>query len=263
MTVTPLVRPLAHGTLVPRPTERQMRILSFAIKNMMPPLHQNLLLAFCGPPGCGKTYLAQYLVALGVSRGMWTRSQSITTALQAVRCQTLRGNHLHAMFGWIPGVKMSFQKYVGQARDNMTDRNREKIRSARILVIDEMTQLDAIQMRAMSKILSDLRLDPLPFGGLHVIVTIDYLQLGPVENNSCVFDSDFLNHFLVADLFGSTDDLHRAITPELREAIMLWRTHFTSVRTRLRAAQPVAAIFSGASRHKSYADAVNYVVGRG
>ena len=135
MTVTPLVRPLAHGTLVPRPTERQMRILSFAIKNMMPPLHQNLLLAFCGPPGCGKTYLAQYLVALGVSRGMWTRSQSITTALQAVRCQTLRGNHLHAMFGWIPGVKMSFQKYVSQARDNMTDRNREKIRSARILVI--------------------------------------------------------------------------------------------------------------------------------
>ena len=56
MTVTPLVRPLAHGTLVPRPTERQMRILSFAIKNMMPPLHQNLLLAFCGPPGCGKTF---------------------------------------------------------------------------------------------------------------------------------------------------------------------------------------------------------------
>ena len=35
-TVTPLVRPLAHGTLVPRPSERQMRILSFAIKNMMP-----------------------------------------------------------------------------------------------------------------------------------------------------------------------------------------------------------------------------------
>ena len=109
---------------------------------------------------------------------------------------------------------MSFLKYVSQAHRNMTDRNKEKIQSARILVIDEMTQLDSIQMRAFSKICSDLRVDPLPFGGLHVIVTIDYLQLGPVDNSSCVFDPDFLNHFLVADLFGSIDDLHRAITPE-------------------------------------------------
>jgi len=69
----------------------------------------------------------------------------------------------------------------------------ERIRSCKLLAIDEISMLDDTMLDLLDETLAQVRGQDAPFGGIQIIVIGDFLQLPPVsrknENKTFCFDS--------------------------------------------------------------------------
>jgi len=143
-----------------------------------------------GPGGSGKTTLLRRAIAREPDRFSVTASTGIA-ALNA------GGATLHRWSGMMLGPQdgQSDEDYFAELRGDPRRSIRagfDRIRSCRTLVIDEISMLTGRTLDFLDFLCRKLRRNDDPFGGIHVIVLGDHLQLPPVSKTGC-YDWTFLS----------------------------------------------------------------------
>ena len=127
-----------------------------------------------GEPGAGKTYVINRYVA-------WLRERGIEPAITAstgIAATHVGGMTIHAWSG--VGIKKSLGEWELEAlmeREPLVRR----VRAAKVLIIDEISMLDANLVSLVDRALSHLRGNESPFGGLQAVFVGDFFQLPPVS----------------------------------------------------------------------------------
>lgn len=146
---------------------------------------QNIFLT--GPAGCGKTFLLnkylEYLRSKFVSVGV--------TASTGIAATHLGGQTIHSWCG------IGIEDHLDQKKLKKILHSRQtvdRVKSAKVLIIDEISMLDAKRFDLVDTVCRALRGDLRSFGGLQVILCGDFFQLPPVRQanirESVVFESD-------------------------------------------------------------------------
>src|SRR3989344_5718155 len=143
-----------------------------------------------GEPGAGKTHTINEYIKWLRERGV----EPAVTASTGIAATHVGGMTIHSWSGI--GIKKNVSDWdieMIQSREKTARR----IVEAKVLIIDEISMLDAQTLESVDKVLRTLRRRPLmeeqPFGGLQVIVVGDFFQLPPVSRGEDVqfaFDSD-------------------------------------------------------------------------
>ncbi len=126
-----------------------------------------------GEPGSGKSYVAsRYLGYL--RREMIPVSITASTGIAAAQ---LGGTTIHAWSGIGTRSRVTRQDldFIGKNR-----RVTERIKKARVLIIDEVSMLSGPTLSAVGEVCQYVRKNNAPFGGLQVVLVGDFFQLPPV-----------------------------------------------------------------------------------
>lgn len=151
---------------------------------------QNVFLT--GPAGSGKTYLLNKYID-------YLKDNKIVVAITAstgISATHLNGRTIHSWCGMRIEQKMN-DKQIASLRDN--ENIFYRVLSARVLIIDEISMLNAGRLDLVNNICQALRQDLRPFGGLQVILCGDFFQLPPVttkktEDGRFVVESESWNN---------------------------------------------------------------------
>lgn len=131
-----------------------------------------------GEPGSGKTHTVnayvQYLRDRGVALAI--------TASTGIAATHIGGQTIHSWSGI--GVKKDINDYdIENIREK--EKTARRIIDAKVLIIDEISMLDAATIASVDRVLRNLRRKPMqeeePFGGLQVVFVGDFFQLPPVS----------------------------------------------------------------------------------
>lgn len=126
-----------------------------------------------GEPGAGKTHtLNRYIEYL--------KDHKIPVAVTAstgIAATHVGGMTIHAWSGI--GIKDELTPYD---LDQITTRERvvKRITKAKVLVIDEISMLDAHTLSMVEQVVRTVKGLPLPFGGMQVVLVGDFFQLPPI-----------------------------------------------------------------------------------
>jgi DNA replication protein DnaC len=126
-----------------------------------------------GKPGTGKTYLLnrfiRYLKENKIPAGI--------TASTGIASTHIDGQTIHSWAGF--GIRESLtSKDLGKITNN--DYVCDRIRSSKVLIIDEVSMLHDFQFDMADKICRIIRDNLRPFGGLQIVLCGDFYQLPPV-----------------------------------------------------------------------------------
>lgn len=131
-----------------------------------------------GEPGSGKTHTINQYVK-------WLRDRGVETAVTAstgIAATHIGGYTIHSWSGI--GIKREVSDHdieMIQSREKTARR----LIDAKVLIIDEISMLDAATLESVDRVLRTLRCRPMmesqPFGGLQVIFVGDFFQLPPVS----------------------------------------------------------------------------------
>ena len=129
-----------------------------------------------GSAGTGKTHLLnryiehlkEKMVGVGV------------TASTGIAATHLGGVTIHSWAGF--GIKEELTK---DDLKNIRKKHylRSRIKKAEVLIIDEISMLNANQLDMVDQICCEFRKNDLPFGGLQVVLSGDFFQLPPILKN--------------------------------------------------------------------------------
>ena len=137
-----------------------------------------------GEAGTGKSFLFRRIRAELVKRhGEAGVAVVAPTGIAAIN---VGGTTLHSWSGIGLG-RGSVEKLKAKVRASAKAAN--NWRSARVLMIDEVSMLDSELFDKLAQIGADVRDVPTPFGGLQVIVFGDFFQLPPVQLTAFAFDA--------------------------------------------------------------------------
>ena len=128
-----------------------------------------------GAPGAGKTYvLNQYIDFLNEHE-----VEAAVTAYTGIAASHINGRTLHSWAGLTRGPMHEDAQEIDRVRANeyLTDR----IRRARVLIIDEISMLHPAQFDRVDLICRTARNNHAPFGGLQLICCGDFFQIPPVN----------------------------------------------------------------------------------
>lgn len=143
-----------------------------------------------GEPGAGKTHTINRYIEWLRERGV----EPAVTASTGIAATHVGGMTIHSWSGI--GVK---KRLTDWDIENIQAREKtaKRIYEAKILIIDEISMLDADTLESVDAVLRALRQPVMqesrPFGGLQVIFVGDFFQLPPVSRGDSVrfaFDSD-------------------------------------------------------------------------
>ena len=127
-----------------------------------------------GEPGSGKTHTINAYT-------QWLRERGIEPAITAstgIAATHVGGMTIHAWSGL--GIKRDLSDWDLEAlleREPLVRR----VRGAHVLIIDEVSMLDAHLLTMVDRAVRTLRGNERPFGGLQVIFVGDFFQLPPVS----------------------------------------------------------------------------------
>jgi ATP-dependent DNA helicase PIF1 len=131
-----------------------------------------------GPAGTGKSFIIDHIRQWG------TQNNRVVTVTALTGCASvlIGGRTLHSALG------------IGLAQGNINDITSKiitnpsqatKIRKLDILIIDEISMMSNILFEKINGVLSNVRNNPLPFGGVQVVLCGDFCQLPPVSDTYC------------------------------------------------------------------------------
>ena len=133
-----------------------------------------------GEPGSGKTHTINQYVRWLQERGV----EVAVTASTGIAATHINGMTIHSWSGI--GIKRDVSDYdieMIQSREKTAKR----IIATKVLIIDEISMLDAATLDSVDRVLRTLRRKPMmpeePFGGMQVIFVGDFFQLPPVSRN--------------------------------------------------------------------------------
>jgi ATP-dependent DNA helicase PIF1 len=131
-----------------------------------------------GEPGSGKTHTINRYIE-------WLRERSVDPAVTA--STGIAATHVHGMtiHSWSGiGIKKNVSDWDVEMIASK-EKTAQRIMHAKVLIIDEISMLDADTLDSVDKVLRTLRhpvmQEEQPFGGLQVIFVGDFFQLPPVS----------------------------------------------------------------------------------
>lgn len=137
-----------------------------------------------GEPGAGKTYVINQYIA-------WLEAAGLSVAVTAstgIAATHIGGMTIHSWSGL--GIRDTLTPYdLDKIATNEKVSRRAK--KAHVLVIDEVSMLDARVLDMVNTILKTIRQKPEAFGGLQVVLVGDFFQLPPVTKQGDVMTYAF------------------------------------------------------------------------
>ena len=129
-----------------------------------------------GPPGSGKSYVIEQFVNKLRSSGR----HLALTATTGIAASLLGGVTIHSWSGL--GVR---QRLDAREEELLLGNPRllKRLMEAEILIIDEISMLDAAMLDGLDALLKVARSSLLPFGGIQVVFSGDFFQLPPVSKD--------------------------------------------------------------------------------
>lgn len=138
---------------------------------------KNVLLT--GQAGTGKTTTIHSLCDLATTQG-WTYGVTAMTGCAAV---LISGKTLHSFLGI--GLAQRSAYSLATFTKSKNPRVLERLLMLRLLIIDEVSMMNAELFSKVSKYLSLVRDVDAPFGGVQVLLCGDFAQLPPVQGEFC------------------------------------------------------------------------------
>jgi ATP-dependent exoDNAse (exonuclease V) alpha subunit len=129
-----------------------------------------------GEPGSGKTYLVNAYIR-------YLRDHDIRVAITAstgIAATHIGGSTIHSWSGI--GIRTALSAHDVETIAN-TDRLAKQIQNTHVLIIDEISMLDASTLDMVEQVCRATRKSAAPFGGLQVILVGDFFQLPPVSKH--------------------------------------------------------------------------------
>ncbi len=129
-----------------------------------------------GEPGSGKTFLVNKYVR-------YLRDHDIHVAITAstgIAATHIGGSTIHSWSGI--GIRKSLSAQDLEIIAS-TDRLVKQIQNTHVLIIDEISMLDAATLDMVEHVCRATRKSPAPFGGLQVVLVGDFFQLPPVSKH--------------------------------------------------------------------------------
>jgi len=131
---------------------------------------------FTGPAGCGKSFCLRVIID-GFRQ---QRKQGVyITASTGIAAVPLQGRTLHSFAGI--GLGEGTAEEIYQERVVKNAKAIKRWDEARILIIDEISMIQAELLDKLNYIAKRVRKRDEPFGGIQLILTGDFLQLPPVS----------------------------------------------------------------------------------
>ena len=137
----------------------------------------------CGSAGTGKSFTLQRIMK-------WAKSVDIfaqKTAMTGTAALLINGRTLHSFLGI--GLAKGLAADLAQTTIHLKQPLPRTLRSLGLLLIDEVSMLDANLCDKISEYLKILRKNTLPFGGLQIVFSGDFYQIPPI-NGKFAFHSD-------------------------------------------------------------------------
>ena len=130
-----------------------------------------------GPAGTGKTFLLNKFIEYSKKR----KIKIGITASTGIAATHIEGRTIHSWSGM--GIKDKFtDKEINELLKK--DKLLARIRETQVLIIDEISMLDALRFDLLDKICKIAKEPFLPFGGIQIIICGDFFQLQPVDPNN-------------------------------------------------------------------------------
>ena len=134
---------------------------------------------FTGGGGTGKSFLLKKIISI-----LPASSVAVTASTGIAACH-ISGTTLHQFLGIgrvdasAPGLAQQLAARVRKNPDKL-----QSLKTTKILIIDEISLIDSKFFDLASELLSLVRANSAPFGGLQLVVCGDFLQLPPVPAGS-------------------------------------------------------------------------------
>lgn len=132
-----------------------------------------------GEPGSGKTHVVNSYVS-------WLEAAGINVAVTAttgIAATHIGGMTIHAWSGI--GIRDSLSQFDLDKIAN-TEKVAKRVRSAKVLVVDEISMLDGQVLDMVDKVTRIIRQSSDSFGGLQIILVGDFYQLPPITKQGQV-----------------------------------------------------------------------------
>lgn len=127
-----------------------------------------------GEPGAGKSYTVREYVKFLYSRGI-TPALTASTGIAATH---IGGMTIHSWSG------LGIRKHVTRRDCKDLEKNanlKRRIKNTSVLIIDEISMLDAAMLDSIDLICRVMKDIDLPFGGIQVVFVGDFFQLPPIS----------------------------------------------------------------------------------
>jgi ATP-dependent DNA helicase PIF1 len=153
--------------------------LNFEQENALKSFKSGKNIFLTGPAGTGKS------VTLSKIKEHCESNSSLfgITASTGTAAFLIGGKTIHSFLG-IGLAKESAQQIFEYVRYKLSH-TAKKLRELQVLIIDEISMLDADLLDKISDYLCLMRKNTKPFGGLQIVLTGDFCQLEPVSGDYC------------------------------------------------------------------------------
>ena len=139
-----------------------------------------------GPAGCGKSYLLKYFIQWYKNEKEDNTSRIFITSTTGLSALLIDGMTINRFSGIGTGEK-DIDIYIQKIIKMKSLRDRWK--NTGVLIIDEISMMNPDIFDKLEIIAKKIRSNDMPFGGIQLIVSGDFLQLPPVKCNSFCFDA--------------------------------------------------------------------------
>ncbi len=203
-------------------TSYHLNGLSAQQQSIVESIQRGETIFFTGGGGTGKSYLLKKLISI------LPLATTAVTASTGIAACNINGTTLHQFLGVgrvdtnpPPGVAQQLAARLRRNSDKL-----ESIKRTKILIIDEISLIEASFFDLANELLMIVRDSQLPFGGIQLVISGDFLQLPPVGDKvkfcfeSKVWKKVIKKSFHLTQIFRqSNDNAFASLLNELRLGI--------------------------------------------